>query len=257
MNLKFINNKLFISLALVIISVIYRDKLRLYYESFVNDLNTIDRSGIFTNSKLAEYDGEIQKRLYLAVLGSVFDVTEGKTHYQKGASYNYFIGKDGSRALVTGNFKDESDEKDHVIDLSCNDLFTLVHWRNTYKKKYIEVGILIGRFYDRNGQETAYSREFSNKLKQCEQEKESSRKEKEKYPPCNISWSADEGTRVWCTTTSGGVKRSWVGVPRLLYTPGVENPRCACINVQEQDAQGLFKEYKNCPKSATECIVNN
>lgn len=91
-NVIFINYKLFISIALVIISVIYRDKLRLYYESFVNDLNSTDRPGIFTNSKLAEYDGEIQKRLYLAVLGSVFDVTKGKTHYQKGASYNYFIG---------------------------------------------------------------------------------------------------------------------------------------------------------------------
>lgn len=62
-------------------------------------------------------------------------------------------------------------------------------------------GTLTGRFYDKNGKETAYMMEFYNKIKQCEVEKEASRKEDQKYPPCNISWSAEEGTKVWCTTT--------------------------------------------------------
>lgn len=28
------------------------------------------------------------------------------------------------------------------MDLSCNELFTLLHWRNTFKQKYVEVGEL-------------------------------------------------------------------------------------------------------------------
>lgn len=41
---------------------------------------------------------------------------------------------------MTGDFKDESQDKDHVMDLSCNELFTVLHWRNTFKKKYDEIG---------------------------------------------------------------------------------------------------------------------
>lgn len=252
-----INNfKLIVPIAVVLGAYLYHIKLKLYYEDFLNDTNEEnDRPGFFTASKLAQFDGETQSDLFLAVLGTVFNVTEGNRHYKKGAAYHYFIGKDGSRALVTGNFKDESDEKDHVMDLSCNDLLTLVHWRNTFKKKYIEVGVLIGRFYDIDGQETVYMKEFVNKIKQCEVEKEVSRREDQKYPPCNIAWSADEGTKVWCTKSSGGVKRSWIGVPRQLFTPGVEKPRCVCLNEVESDAVGLIKEYDNCPKSSTECLV--
>lgn len=55
----------------------------------------------------------------------------------------FILGKDGSRALVTGQFNDESNDKDHVLDLSCNELMTILHWRDTFKKKYAYVGMYL------------------------------------------------------------------------------------------------------------------
>lgn len=51
-----------------------------------------------------------------------------------------FIGKDGTRALITGNFDDESSEKDHILDFPCNDILSILQWRHTFKQKYTYVG---------------------------------------------------------------------------------------------------------------------
>lgn len=249
-----ISCKIIISLSILIAAVLYREKLTLYFNWLIRENE--DKVGLLTEHKLAQYNGITQDKLYLAVLGTVFDVTEGKRHYQKGGSYHYFIGKDGSRSFVTGNFKDESEEKDHIMDLSCSELFSLFHWKSTFRKKYTEVGKLIGRYYTNNGEDTVYSKELKNKMRQCEIEKDNAKKEDLKYPPCNMAWSEDEGTKVWCTTSSGGIKRSWTGVPRQLYSPGVEKPRCICLNLDEnENASGLIKKYNNCPYKSTTCVV--
>ena len=39
----------------------------------------------------------------LAVLGQVYDVTEGKQYYGKGEGYQGFAGRDASKAFVSGN----------------------------------------------------------------------------------------------------------------------------------------------------------
>lgn len=49
---------------------------------------------LFTVEQLKHYNGESgSKGLYLAILGQVFDVEKGKTHYGPGGSYNFFAGK--------------------------------------------------------------------------------------------------------------------------------------------------------------------
>lgn len=207
------------------------------------------KKGIYFSEDLVAEDN-----LYLAVLGSIYDVTEGKKHYGKGSPYNYFIGKDGSRALVTGKFNDESKNKDHVLDLSCSELLTILHWRNTFKGKYSYVGSLVGRYYDENGGETSYMIEFTKRVKQCKLEKENAKKQDQLYPPCNIAWSEDNGTRVWCTKTSGGIDRSWAGVPRQLYTAGENKTSCVCVNLNNK-ATNMLKEYPGCHRTSTECKV--
>lgn len=89
-----INNfKLIVPIAVVLGAYLYHIKLKLYYEDFLNDTNKEnDRPGFFTANKLAQFDGETQSDLFLAVLGTVFNVTEGNRHYKKGAAYHYFIG---------------------------------------------------------------------------------------------------------------------------------------------------------------------
>lgn len=94
MALKAIMNiKLIISVGVVIVSILYRNELKSFYEAFVKEFDTEDNPNIYTKAKLAQFDGVNQNYLYLAVLGTVFDVTEGRRHYKKGAAYHYFIGK--------------------------------------------------------------------------------------------------------------------------------------------------------------------
>lgn len=86
------NLNLVIPIAVVFGAFMYRNELQRYFETVKNQVEE-DKPGIFTSTKLAQFDGVQQNNLYLAVLGTIFDVTEGKRHYEKGAAYNYFIGK--------------------------------------------------------------------------------------------------------------------------------------------------------------------
>lgn len=61
------------------------------------------------------------------------------------------------------------------------------------------LGKLIGRFYDENGDPTEYNREFQKRILQADKEKQLENVDKETFPPCNVEWTADKGSRVWCT----------------------------------------------------------
>ncbi|XP_026757822.1 neuferricin homolog [Galleria mellonella] len=249
-------SKLIIPILLVILCIKYRDRFELFFYNFFK--TDVRDSNLYSVEQLALNNGIDGNKIYLSILGFVFDVTSGTKHYGKGGPYHYFAGKDGSRAFVTGDFQDESSNKDHILDLTCNDLFTLLNWKDTLREKYNEVGKLVGRYYDMNGKETEYMKMFYERIEQCKVEKDLAKKEELKFPPCNIEWNADTGTRVWCTKTSGGVKRNWIGVPRLLYTPGEETPRCTCVNLENIDnSVTLFKEYDNCAVTSTSCFVKS
>jgi len=47
---------------------------------------------LFTKEELSKFTGEENTRVYLAILGEVFDVTKGRKHYQKGGGYGFFSG---------------------------------------------------------------------------------------------------------------------------------------------------------------------
>lgn len=49
---------------------------------------------LFTKDELSKYDGEENSLgLYLAIMGSVYDVERGSRHYGVGGSYHFFAGK--------------------------------------------------------------------------------------------------------------------------------------------------------------------
>lgn len=62
-------------------------------------------------------------------------------------------------------------------------------------------GVVKGRFYDKNGKETVYYKELLHRINQCEEDKKASKEQDSKYPPCNISWNPNDGSKVWCTRT--------------------------------------------------------
>jgi predicted heme/steroid binding protein len=61
---------------------------------------------LLTETELARYDGsDPTSPIYVALDGSVFDVTSGRATYGPGGAYHHFAGRDAARAFITGCFK--------------------------------------------------------------------------------------------------------------------------------------------------------
>ncbi|KAJ5682937.1 hypothetical protein N7462_006102 [Penicillium macrosclerotiorum] len=61
-----------------------------------------------TPTELSLYNGaDPSLPIYLAVNGSIFDVSANPMIYGPGGSYNFFTGRDATRAFVTGCFKED------------------------------------------------------------------------------------------------------------------------------------------------------
>ena len=112
------------------------------------------RSDQMTTTKLLTPDDlKKETKLYLAILGEVYDVSKGGKHYQRGGRYEFFVGKDASRAYVTGDFKNDlNDRIDDLSEAQVADLFN--KWKKFYEKTYTHVGHVVGAFYDANGAKT-------------------------------------------------------------------------------------------------------
>ncbi|XP_075446102.1 neuferricin [Ascaphus truei] len=164
---------------------------------------------------------------YLSVLGQVFDVQKGHKHYGPEGSYSFFAAKDASRAYVTGDFT-EKGLVDDVSELSPLEMLHLNNWLSFYQNNYAEIGKLIGRFYDEDGNPTHALEDALAVIDMGLTLKEQRQEENKQFPPCNSEWSSG-GSRVWCSKHSGGIQRDWVGVPRKMYIPGSDGYRCVCV----------------------------
>lgn len=61
-----------------------------------------------TDAQLREFDGsDPSKPIYLALNGTIYDVTVGKKYYGPGGTYGFFSGRDASRAFITGCFQED------------------------------------------------------------------------------------------------------------------------------------------------------
>lgn len=212
---------------------------------------------LLTEDQLSLYNGgENSKGLYLAILGQVFDVEKGRKHYGPGGGYNFFTGKDASRAFITGDFTEAGLSND-VSDFSESQIVALYDWLSFYQRDYTAVGKLIGRFYTETGQPTDALLHVEAFLSDGLKKKAQAQSEMQLYPSCNSEWSEASGGRVWCSTMSGGIHRDWVGVPRMLFTPASGHSRCVCIRLSDpvhSENQNL-REYKDCPPRAESCQI--
>ncbi|XP_067002028.1 neuferricin isoform X2 [Anabrus simplex] len=161
---------------------------------------------IFTADELKIYTRE-ETGLYLAILGRVYDVSEGKEFYGQKGHYRHFTGRDGSRAFVTGDFT-ESGLTDHVLDLPSEDLLSITSWVERYNQRYKYKGKLVGRYYDDTGTPTDYQIALEGKIKLAKEDGAAALQEKLQFPPCNVEWTQDDGTRVWCTTMSAWLREN-------------------------------------------------
>ncbi|WWC57627.1 uncharacterized protein I303_100159 [Kwoniella dejecticola CBS 10117] len=95
----------------------------------------------FTPQELGFYDGLHDDRpVYLAIDGTVFDVSANRRIYGKGGSYNMMAGRDASRAFTTGCF--ETHLTHDTRGLNEGELASLRHWKDffTNHEKYHKVG---------------------------------------------------------------------------------------------------------------------
>ncbi|XP_069946347.1 neuferricin [Cherax quadricarinatus] len=157
------------------------------------------RERIFTAQELQQYGSQGgTKGPYLAILGRVYNVKKGKEHYGPGGGYEFFSGRDGSRAFVTGDFTEEG-LTDDISGLSSSDYIGLDEWVKFYESDYKYVGKLIGRFYDEKGEPTSQYYDAQRWISEAYRQRESENKEKKMFPPCNSEWTPESGARLWCT----------------------------------------------------------
>uniref|UniRef100_A0A1L8DZ45 Putative heme/steroid binding protein n=1 Tax=Nyssomyia neivai TaxID=330878 RepID=A0A1L8DZ45_9DIPT len=209
---------------------------------------------LFTLDELSKYTGANgSKGLYIAIMGTVYDVEKGRKHYGPGGSYHFFAGRDATTSFITGEFEQVSDDLDDVLQLAPRDLLSVLQWKEFYDKEYKHMGKLVGRFYDSQGAETKYFGYVNAKIHEAREEVKSSERIKEEFPGCNTEWSVDTGTRFWCTTRSGGKDREWIGVPRKYFEVGRSDYRCACVHPDRLDSPNV-KEFPECDAEAHECI---
>lgn len=138
--------------------------------------------------------------------------------------------------------------------LTAQDIHSIVQWQQFYDKQYEFVGLHIGRFYAKDGSETDYLKKVGQMVELAIQQKIQAEVVRKKYPGCNIEYKEETGTRVWCTEQSGGIDRGWVGVPRKFFEEGKSDFRCACVPMEDIDAEDeRLKKYDDCEESATAC----
>ncbi|EER95310.1 hypothetical protein BDA96_01G495100 [Sorghum bicolor] len=217
----------------------------------VLQLYRLRKPRLWTVEELSPYNGTNEGLpILLAILGSVFDVTKGRSHYGPGGGYHHFTGRDASRAFVSGNFTGNG-LTDSLQGLSSSEVNSIVDWRKFYFERYIFAGKLIGRYYDSQGNPTKYLKGVEMKAKRGAQLLEKQKSDEAKIPGCNSKWSQQEGGEVWCDT----------GYPRLVRRPGdialtgQVSQRCACFQENELDKAGLVV-YEGCDYLSKSCKVN-
>lgn len=225
---------------------------------------------IFTKEELSKYDGtEESLGLYIGIYGRVYDVSNGKDHYGPGGSYSFFAGCDGTRAFVTGEFN-EKGLVDDVTEFDSSRLLDLLTWVEFYEKTYRFVGKLIGNFYDTKGNPTEALREAEAGTNRALEEKRLTEEERKIFPPCNSHWSEATGSKLWCSTKSGGIERDWEGVPRQFFDLKFKRTRCVCVRSTGSPSLPTIPDngngdlnhpnlspYENCDPLSNTCMVQS
>ncbi|TRM66696.1 cytochrome b5-like heme/steroid binding domain-containing protein [Schizophyllum amplum] len=102
----------------------------------------------YTPKMLEPFNGEDGGRILLAINGTVFDVTAGRSFYGPNGMYGNFAGRDASRGMAKQSFDIEmitpSDQPlDKLDDLSSDEIENMKGWYEHFANKYIICGKLV------------------------------------------------------------------------------------------------------------------
>ncbi|CAH2448163.1 Hypothetical protein PP7435_CHR2-2067 [Komagataella phaffii CBS 7435] len=100
-----------------------------------------------TLEELYQCDGVKSPYIYVAIKGTVFDVTHNSKAYGVGQGYHALVGRDASKALGKSSLKPEDlnpAECWDYSDLNEKQLQTLENWFTFFSKRYNIVGKVVG-----------------------------------------------------------------------------------------------------------------
>ncbi|KAF8538745.1 progesterone-binding protein [Trichophaea hybrida] len=100
------------------------------------------RDDPITLEELAAADGRDPNKVYVAIKGTVFNVSGNKS-YLPGGSYHIFAGKDGSRGLAKSSVN-ATDAVPQWSDLGEKEKGVLNDWYTFFSKRYNIVGKIPG-----------------------------------------------------------------------------------------------------------------
>ena len=188
--------------------------------------------------------------IWLGILGEAFDVSRGREHYGVGGGYEFFAGRDASRAFVSGNFTEDGLVAD-ITGLSPGNLESIRGWRNFMREKYAFVGYIRGgAFYDERGEPTAMKHAFDAGVALHDVEKARAMERRAMYEDCSSVWNERDGGFVWCSPAEDGVER----YPRnetTVSASGEHSSRCACF--REIGVSDVRRVYSGCALTDTRC----
>ncbi|EAU81041.1 hypothetical protein CC1G_10160 [Coprinopsis cinerea okayama7 len=96
----------------------------------------------YTPEELTKYDGKDGRPIYVAIKGTIFDVTRKADVYGPGKSYSIFAGKDGSKGLGMSSLKAEHAIADYS-DLGETERKVLDDWYAFFSKRYNIIGRVV------------------------------------------------------------------------------------------------------------------
>jgi hypothetical protein len=126
----------------------------------------------------------IENRIWLSILGKVYDVTEGDSFYgfTKG-SYKFYAGRDASPCFATGNNTPEGADEKIEEWTETSKLIGVYEWAVFYEdhEKYKFMGVLANsRYYDANGIETSLRRDFVSRASAAKEIADAEREKRKK-----------------------------------------------------------------------------
>jgi membrane-associated progesterone receptor component len=99
----------------------------------------------YTAEELATFDGRDPERpILLAIRGTIYDVTRGRSFYGPSGPYAAFAGKDCARALALDSLE-PADARPDVDDLPPERLRRLEDWVDTFELKYGAIGRIVAQ----------------------------------------------------------------------------------------------------------------
>lgn len=105
----------------------------LYFLTFGQYMN-------LTDTELSLYDGSIEGLpIYIAINGTVFDVSSQRGIYGPGGSYSYLSGKDCARAFATNCLNQQTFD---IRDIEPDEKRRLRGWFEFFEDKYFKVGVV-------------------------------------------------------------------------------------------------------------------